>query len=243
MARIPIVRTKDDRYGVAAAIVYLLTVLFLLFFIKYTEPDPPKVTVPIPIVMSDAGLVDNFEIDNGGGGAPAETVTPTPTETKDPPKEQPTQEEESPVTVPSSTGESSNNNTPAEPTKEPNPFGGSGSGGQGTSGSGTGFGNDDGPGTGAGDPGKGSGGKRVRLKNMSTNPKTMNPEHAKIAFKLIVDSRGKVIRADLIRSETTTSNQQLIDEVTSLVKEEVLYKEKPGAPNEVFYYTVSVKPS
>lgn len=241
-AHVPVVRTSDDRYGMIAAILYLLIVLFLLFFITSKEPDPPKITVPIPIVMTDEGLVDNFEVDNGGGGTPDETVAPTPTITKDPPREEATQEE-SPVKVPTGTGKKPNKNPPAETAPNPNPFGGSGTGGQGTAGTGTGFGSDSGPGTGAGDPGKGSGGARVRLTNSISNPKTDNNEFAKIAFKLVIDSRGKVIRADLIRENTTTSNQLLIDEMTRIVKEEVIYKEKPGAPNEVVFYTVSVKPN
>src|SRR5690554_2473607 len=239
MAIIPVVRASDNRKGIIAAIAFLLVTLFLLFFIKYSEPDPPKVTVPIPITMSESGIED-FEIHNAGGGAPSETVNPTPAPVENP-QEQPTQEE-SPVQTSSGTGTTKSENTSTEPVEESSPFSGGGSGGSGTSGSGGGFGSDSGPGSGSGEAGKGGAGERVRLSNISSKPKTQNDESSTIALKLTVDSQGKVVRADVIRSGTTASNQVLIDEVISLVKKEVRYKEKPGARDEITFYTVTVQP-
>lgn len=239
MAQVPIVRTSDNRKGIIAAILFLLITLFLLFFIKYSEPDPPKVTVPIPIVMGESGIED-FEINNAGGGAPSQTVEPTPTPVENP-QEQATQED-SPVEVPSGTGSEESDNTNAQEEEASNPFSGSGSGGTGDSGEGGGFGSDTGLGSGSGEPGTGAAGDRVRLSNIKSKPKTPNDEHSSISYKLTVDSQGKVIRADVIRNKTTATNQRLIDEVTQLVKKEVRYKEKPGARNEVAYYTVTVTP-
>jgi|SRR5690554_2661221 len=239
MAIIPVVRASDNRKGIIAAIAFLLVTLFLLFFIKYSEPDPPKVTVPIPITMSESGIED-FEIHNAGGGAPSEAVNPTPAEEQ--PKEQPTQEE-SPVQTSTGQGTSNTANTKPAETPDASPFSGGGTGGSGTAGSGGGFGSDSGPGSGIGEAGKGGSGDRIRITQSISNPKTDNNEFAKIAFKLLIDSRGKVVRADVIRANTTTTNQELINEVTKIVKAEVLYKEKPGAPNELVYYTVSVSPN
>ena len=239
MAQVPVVRKEDNRKGIVTAVIFLLVALFLLFFIKYHEPDPPKVTTPIPITMADNGIED-FEVNNAGGGEPSETVNPTP-ESQENPEEQPTQEEESPITTETGTGDSESSTT-TEQESESSPFSGNGSGGSGTSGSGTGFGSDDGPGSGTGDPGTGSAGERVRLSNLRSNPETRNDQRCQIALKLTVDSRGKVVAARVIRDNTTTTNQALIDEVISLVKKEVQYKEKPGARNETAYYTVTVQP-
>ncbi|MDX1651770.1 MAG: hypothetical protein R3277_04705 [Brumimicrobium sp.] len=239
MAQVPIVRIEDNRKGIIVSILFLLITLFLLFFIKYHEPDPPKVTVPVPIIMAESGIED-FEVSNAGGGSPSENVNPVP-DPQPSPKEQATQKEESPVKVPSGKG-NSNSQTNSQQESESSPFSGSGSGGQG-SGSGGGFGNDTGPGSGGGDPGTGGAGERVRLNNLRSNPDTPNDQHATIALKLIVDSRGAVVAASVIRDKTTTSNQRLIDEVISLVKKEVKYKEKPGARNETVYYTVKVTPN
>ncbi|MFA5575587.1 MAG: hypothetical protein WC994_11145 [Brumimicrobium sp.] len=240
MAKTPVVRASDDRNGKIAAVLFLLVVLFLLFFITYTEPDPPLVTAPIPIVMEGDGI-DNFDIDNGGGGTPDNSAEPVPTNTVESPREEATQEE-SDVAVQTGQG-TTESNTSESNSQVSDPFGNRGSGGSGLSGDGTSFGSDDGPGTGNGNPGAGSEGNRIRLNNVTTQPKTPNNEHAKIAYKLVIDSRGKVIRADVIRNETTTTNQTLIDEVTNMVKEEVLYKEKKGARNEIVYFTVTIRPN
>lgn len=240
MNQVPIVRTADRRMGIIGAIVFLLITLFLLFFFTFTEPDPPKVTVPVPVILGEKGITD-FEVNNAGGGAPSENTNPVP-EPEESPKEQPTQEEESPVTVPDGSENSESDNAAEEESSAPNPFSGNGSEGSGDSGSGGGFGSDDGPGSGSGDPGRGAEGERVRLANIHSQPKTPNDERTKIAFKLTVDAQGKVLRADVIRSATTTSNQRLIDEVIGLVKKEVKYKKKPGARNEIVYYTVTVQP-
>jgi len=238
MAKVPVVRKIDNRRGIIGSIIFLLITLFLLFFIKYKEPNPPKITVPIPITM--VGGIENFEISNAGGGSPSETVDPIPTPQENPEK-QPTQED-SPVETSTGTGDTdAENSNPAEEAP-PNLFSGGGSGGSGDSGSGGGFGSDDGPGSGAGDPGTGGGGDRVRLSDVSSDPDTPNSQFCRIAFKLTVDSRGAVVRVDIIRKNTTTFNNQLINEMKELVKKEVKYKKKPGARNQVVYYTVTVQP-
>lgn len=241
MNRAPVVEQSDHRKAILATILTFLLALFLLFFIKFHEPDPPKVTIPIPITMADDGI-ENFEIYNAGGGSPSEQtveeVQPEPT-----PEEQPVQEE-SPVTVQTGTGvtDSDASTTSETPQESPNPFSGAGSGGAGTAGQGTGFGPDSGPGSGSGQAGSGAAGERIRLTNLNSNPKTPNSTICKIALKLTVDERGVVVGANVVRAETTTTNQALIDEVINLVKKEVRYKEKPGARHEIAYYTITVQP-
>jgi hypothetical protein len=235
---VPVVRKEDNQKGIIAAIVVFLLTLFLLFFIKYSEPDPPKVTPSIPITFEEG--IDDFEIHNAGGGAPSAVTDPRPV-TQEAAPEQPTQQEESPVRVPPSTSQSSGQ-TSGQETATPSPFGGSGSGGSGTSGSGGGFGADTGPGSETGPPGTGGSGERIRLNDITSKPKTPNNQSHTIALKVIVDANGTVIAVNEIREGTTTTNQTLIDEVKALVKKEVKYKPKPGAPNETAYYTVKVSP-
>lgn len=239
MNQVPVVRTPDRRMGIIGAIVFLLLAFFILFFFTFSEPDPPKITIPVPIILAEQGITD-FEISNAGGGAPSENTNPVPAPEENP-QEQATQEE-SAVKVFSGTGKTKNANTTPTETSAPNPFSGKGSGGSGTKGSGGGFGEDTGPGAEKGDPGKGSEGERVRLANIHSKPKTPNDERSKIAFKLTVDATGRVLKAEVLREGTTASNQNLIDEVIGLVMKEVKYKSKPGSRNEFVYYTVTVQP-
>ena len=238
MAQVQVVNKKDDIKGMIASFLVSLLVLFLLFFIKYAEPDPPKITVPIPISMAEEGI-EEFDIHNAGGGTPSESIENTPD--PQPSAENIETQAESPVSVPTGNGESSSNtnqnNTPT------NPFSGNGTGGSGTSGSGGGFGSDNGQGSGSGNPGSGSNGDRVRQNNLSSNPKTPNTSVCQIAMKLIIDSNGNVVAVSEIRDKTTTTNQALIDEVKALVKKEVKYDKRPGAANATVYYTVTVRPT
>jgi hypothetical protein len=239
MSSVPVVHREDNRNGIIAAFAVFLLTLLLLFLIKTHEPDPPKMTIPVPIAFDEG--IDDFEIHNAGGGAPSAVTQPTPVP-QPAAQEQPTQTTPSPVRVPPSTSTTSGQTSGQESTPA-SPFGGSGSGGSGTSGSGGGFGSDIGPGTGSGTPGTGGSGERIRRTNLTSNPRTPNSQTHTIALKLIVDANGTVISVSEIRERTTTTNQVLIDEVKELVKKEVKYESKPGAPNETTYYTITVKPT
>lgn len=239
MSNIPVVHSEDNRNGIIAAVAMLLLTLLLLFLIKTHEPDPPKITLPVPIAFDEG--IDDFEIYNAGGGAPSAVTNPDP-QPQPAAQEQPTQTTPSAVRVPPSTSTSSGQ-TSGQESAPSSPFGGSGSGGSGTSGSGGGFGGDSGTGSGTGTSGTGGAGQRVRENDLTSNPRTPNNQTHTIALKLIVDANGTVISVTEIRDRTTTTNQVLIDEVKELVKREVKYKPKAGAGNETVYYTVTVRPS
>lgn len=235
MSQVPVVEKQDHKKGIIAAVFTLLLTLFILFFIKYSEPDPPKVTIPIPISMAEEGI-EEFDISNAGGGAPSETQNTTDQNTSA--EEQPTQDESS-VTVPEGSDEGDTESS--TPTEEPsNPFSGSGSGGQGSDGSGGGFGADEGPGEGDGDPGLGTG-ERLRY-NDPPKPKTPNSSYVTIVLVLTVDSRGVVVQATLNRERTTTTNQRLINEVIDLTKEHVKYEPIEGARNQTITLPINVEP-
>jgi cytoskeletal protein RodZ len=238
-SRVPVVLQEHDRKAkIVTAITFLVT-LFLLFFIKYQEPDPPRRTIPIPMSLADEGI-SNFEVHAGGGGSAGGEVNEVPEQETPSAPEQPTQETSEVTTqTGSSTGSSSQATTTIN--RPSNPFAGSGSGsGQGSS---SGFGPDDGPGQGAGQPGRGGGGDRIRKSNMTSQPKTPNSQAGTIALKLIVDASGNVVSASFIRDQSSIQNQTLINEVIELVRREVKYNEKPGAANEIVYYTARVNPT
>lgn len=238
-----IVDKRDNRKAIIASLLAMLVAAFILFFVKYHEPDPPKLDVPLVAEMIFPEGIDAFEIDNGGGGAPESANNVVSAE--EPTREEETQDD-SPVETPSSVGTNKTPNTqPAETqsSEQSNPF--SGTGGQSTAGSGPGMGNDDGPGPGTGNPGQGGSEKdRVRLTNITSSPRTPNSEFCTIVLMLTVNYEGKVITASVVENRTNTQNTSLIEEVIALAKKEVKYKAKPvGYKLEKCWYSIDIKPN
>lgn len=233
-----IVNKKDNRNAIMVSALALIVILFVLFFMKFHEPDPPIVDVPLPMEMENTDGIDAFEIENGGGGSPMKEDNPSQTANEDPPKEQ-AQQEQSPISQASGNGSASSSSSSSQ---NSNPFG-NGSGGNGTAGSGTGFGADNGPGTGSGNAGRGGSRERIRLSDIKSKPTTPNNVSSKISLKLTVNADGRVISVNVIRQNTTTSNEALINEVIALARNEVKYKPKPGSLQETCYYTVNLSPS
>lgn len=252
---VPIVNKIDRRRGIIAASIFLLLMVLVLLFCSFELPDPPLEPEKVAMTMEYELRGEYLEQDNGGGsGSPAQS-----NEVSDPDPQPDVQEnatqEESPITVNSGNGSSDKpnpkpNDTPTKP-NEPKPdasltgsFGGNGSGGQSGSGNGTGFGNDDGPGDGTGPAGGGgTPGERIRITDIHSTPDTPNFQFCKVGLKLTVNASGNVVGVSVLRSNTTTTNEALIQEIIKLAKSEVKYKARPGARNEICYLTVKVEPN
>lgn len=84
---------------------------------------------------------------------------------------------------------------------------------------------------------------RMRLANLSSIPETPHTDIVVIAFSLVVNDRGKVVRVNVRNEGTTTNNQKLIDEVKELILKEVKYEPKMGAREEMFDYNVTIQPN
>lgn len=108
---------------------------------------------------------------------------------------------------------------------EMNPFGSGGSG-RGNYGSGTG--NGTGPATTG----------RTRLNNVSIDH-LENEQDATIYFKLAIDANGNVLSASVM-SKTTTTDQQLINQVKAAVIEQVKFSTSPGSAPISIFYTVKI---
>ena len=108
---------------------------------------------------------------------------------------------------------------------EMNPFGSGGSG-RGNYGSGTG--NGTGPATTG----------RTRLNNVSIEH-LENEQDATIYFKLTIDANGNVLSASVM-SKTTTTDQQLINQVKAAVIEQVKFSKSPGSAPISIFYTVKI---
>lgn len=108
---------------------------------------------------------------------------------------------------------------------EMNPFGSGGSG-RGNYGSGTG--NGTGPATTG----------RTRLNNVSIDH-LENEQDATIYFKLTIDANGNELSASVM-SKTTTTDQQLINQVKEAVIEQVKFSKSPGSAPISVFYTVKI---
>lgn len=104
---------------------------------------------------------------------------------------------------------------------------------------GKGNGGGDGEGYGFGD---GQGGKeRERMNNINTN-------HIKTAttlvirLKLTINEVGKVVDVATISIIPNSTPRNIIEEVKNIVKEQLRFSEKPGAPLETAWHTVRITP-
>ena len=64
-----------------------------------------------------------------------------------------------------------------------------------------------------------------------------------ITLQIAIDGAGNVSKASVIKSKTTTTDQSLINEVISAVKNQVKYTRNTGANLKYEVYTVNIKAS
>ena len=243
MATIPVVNTVDKRIGLVSAVALLLITFVVLYLLTYDIPNPLPVDREVPAVaIVDELILKELKIEGGGGGTP-----------KDAPVEEPKPQTQTaitstskprPTTTPSgqanSTNDPNSQNTSSTTQPSTNPFGDGGSGTGTGGGTGTGVGTTDGSsGTGPGGDGIGIG-KRTRQNDVNVHDISIETD-AKIYFKLTVDSDGNVVAFSHYKSNTTTTDQTLINKIGYAIKKQVKYNKSPGSTLEYQDYTVSVK--
>lgn len=245
MATIPVVDTVDKRIGVISAVVLLGITVIVLLLLTYDIPNPlPTVReVPAKVNLEEIILKDLVVEGAAGGGTPSSN----PIDEPKPQKQQAITSTKPSQTTTQTGGQANNTNTttnndnPSSSTQtSSNPFGDGGDGGGTGGGSGTGFGSDSGSGTGSGGPGIGFGKGRVRQNNVKVNDISIETD-AKIYFKLTVDSDGNVVDFSHYASKTTTTDQNLINQIGYAIKKQVKYNKAAGSPLVYQDYTISVK--
>ncbi len=240
MARIPIVNKVDKRKGAIVALLFMLAMAIYVGLISFQIADPPPQPVLVEVDTEIPEIVlKNLTVDGGSAsGSPS-----------DAPVEQPKPQTEQVITTEESdrvenTGQSNHttapvsDNTNSTTQTSDNPFasGGSSDGNQG--GSGNTFGTD-GTGTDGTGGGSGSGKGRIRLNDPILTDLKSNV-NAYIYLKLTIDAQGNVVSASNIKSQTTTTNQILINKVIYQVKKQVKYNKDEGAPLAKVFMTVKV---
>jgi len=203
--------------------ILILVAYFTTFYIQNAVP------ADVPPIKSDEVIeefiVENVEIKDMGGSAGGGT----PTNDKVAP---PAVQSEKFVTGNQSSdkvfsGNSNNQNGKnatngsSTSTKGDNPFGTGGSGGGNGSGKGPFGGSDDGE-SGNGPSGAEKGKERVRLKNAKL-PDYQTDFDAKIHLKLSINTNGDVFAAYYIKSNSTCTDQNIINKVIAEVISQVKY--------------------
>ena len=82
--------------------------------------------------------------------------------------------------------------------------------------------------------------ERVRLNNVSVNDIEIT-EDARIVYKLLINADGDVVKYACSRSNTTTTNQVLINEIGEAIRKQVKYNKVPGAPQKYVFYSVVLR--
>lgn len=238
---------KDKRTGLISSFAALLILYVLLYISTFerhaeTETQPVEVLMEIPLEQYIEEPPRNNKAGGGGGGTPSND----PVDEPKPQTEKILAAKDGDVKTHSGKSDNHNSanseNTSSSTQKSDNPFstdGGSGGGKGGGKGKGTGLGRDEGAGEGDGG-GNGNNSKpRIRL-NDPNNDNISSNQSCKVALKLSVNAEGDVVRAENLTSKTTTTNQKVISQVVSNVKNQVKYNKKEGASLEMVYLTVNI---
>lgn len=244
---------KDKRVSLFYTLLGGIVFFLLLQFNGYKIPTPP---LPEQLLYKNAEL-DLIPVEleseplttNGGSQGGAGTPSNDPLTNKPNPQTQKIlTDNNSKVGVNSGQSTRTNTdhvtqNTATTIQKSDNPFGTGGGSDHGT-GSGV-FGNDNGAGNGKGKgnglgDGNGNGtGERKRLNNLNTSGLQSNQD-CTIKMRLSVNAEGNIVAIEVLPG-TTTNNQKLIQQITSLVKQQIKYNKRTGAAIEKINYSVNVK--
>ena len=222
---------KDDMAGAICAILFILGLYLILISFEYKIADPPPtrqtVKSKIPLTKEEIKQFEIVETNDGGGGSSA----------KDPVNKPDNQAEEI------ITGKKENKRPKSDKGKEGNKTDQGGGNnlfdGQGGDGTGDEFGGGH-NGSSANDPGKG-----LKPRILLVKPKTSKIYHSrlvKIHLKVKINPQGRVISASNIASQTTTTDQSLINQVINETKNTALYDKRPGAPTQGAYITITIQP-
>lgn len=243
---------KDRLKSLVFSSSFFLILMLILHFMTYQQvlPKPLEELLKLEKVPDEVTM-EKFETSGpkGGGGSGQPTDAPL-SEEFSPQTEKIVSDVNSESSEVALKGESNHSNqTESSENKASTTVdsdlsfrsGGDGGGNQG--GRGKGFGSDDGNGSGSGS-GNGSGNgdakkPRIRLNNPNTE-NISSDQSCKISLKLQVNAEGDVIRAENLTSKTTTTNQVVINQVISNVKNQVKYNAKPGSALEVVFLTVNI---
>ena len=240
MATIPIVNTADKRIGIITSVIALGLLLLYLLMVTLEKADPPPAD---PILMTETVMPPEIDLKDFvvEGAAAGSTATDDPIDKPTPQTQEvittnKPSSHTSPTGASTNTNANNNTNTASSAAASNNPFGGGGVDGEG----GPGFGHDEGKGK----DGKGGGGgiPRKPIRNVEIDHLKFS-EYATISLQLTIDSKGNVTAVTFSKSQTTTTNQVIINKIMAEVQRQVKYNEAPGAALTKVSYIVNIIPN
>lgn len=243
MATLPIVDKYDRRKGIIVAIlsIALLIIILQLFSFTLADPRPKDIVLKMDEIPEKVIELKTFDTQGGGSGKP--TDAPLKNEVT-PQMEKTIRDKNSKSSESNAKGESNHSNQNKSSENKASTtvdselsFRSGGDGGGNDGGKGKGFGTDEGNGEG---PGKGEG-KKPRIRLNDPNNDNIDSDHScKISLKLTVNAEGTVLRAENLTSQTTTTNQIIINQVIANVKSQVKYNKVPGSGTEIVYLSIKI---
>ena len=234
---------RDIQIGWVVATIMSAIVIIVLLLTTYqmADPAPQEYVMPTEAIFPEELDLKNLKVDMGNAGSGSPTDDPI-----DQPK--PQQEEVLSSNKPSTNkvvsgksnktnSKTTSNNTATTTTQSNNPFGTGGNNGK--TGAGTSpFGEDVGGG-GDGPGGGGSGAGRTRLNDPETGH--IIPERdARVNLKITINAEGNIVSVTNIPSQTTTTDQRIINQVIAAVKKDVRYSKSPGSGLVSQFITVNL---
>ncbi len=249
-------RDYNDSFGIIIGGVILLLAIFFIVnanvrtttvHVVIPHYDTTLLTIAAPPIEEIKTIKTPYKVIGGGGGGSAGTASKNPVDRN-------TKDQNSKPVINSNNhdpaGESDHSNS-KKPTKNPattlikgeSPFGGGGA----KKGKGSGlFGKDPGPGSGVGEGngtnGTGSGlggGARKKLTNLNQDDIQSN-EDCTISLTVFINAEGDVVNTQN-NSQTTTTNNALINKLRELVKKQIKYDKRPGSALQKQVLTIKVK--
>ena len=231
---------KYKRQGRLAAFVAFLLLVLFLFSVHWEVQDPPLPEEIPELEITGISLADLAYNESSNGGAssaaPSQSTQQTSQSTSAP-ESVTVESTPNSTTVESGTGSTTGSSSTTE-ASDPQPDQGlmMGSGGNGQSASdGSGIGRD-GPGTGGGPPGQGTPGQggygNRNWVNRADCSIPNNNVGAQVTLIMTINPQGRVIAAQHVAEESTTSDPDLIRKVKQVAKDCFRFNKVSGTKNE-----------
>ena len=237
MKSLAALKEEDHRRALYASLVFIMLLILFFLLVSLEEPDPPLKEPIVEIELPDFEIVETGSADEGGSNNDEGSPITDANNIQEAPQDNAVQDE-SDVVVQQGNGDSDSQNQDSDADQPDNSLSFPGNGGGNGTGNGTGFGEGDGVGDGGSGNGPGGGTynpNRKLIKDPIFDGHAQ--EEGKIALDIWVDADGKVVRAAIKESKSTSGSAYLIN-LAKKAAYTMKYEKKSGSGIEHVGYKV-----